>query len=357
MSAQESTPGKSDVTTREAAGWFVRIHADDVTTQELGAWQLWLAQCPENRRAFQSIEDVWRDAGDVQARPWPLPRELSDDRYTGPQPLEEWQRREGARGHTRGWARPLAAAAAIGVLALLSALVYRWQVAPQAVPDVSALATARAEEREISLSDGSKVTLGAQSQVDIELSRTARSVSIDSGEAFFKVAREQRPFVVHAGEGTIVAIGTAFNVRHLDGRVVVTVTEGRVKITEPHLATGSATGIVYVSAGEQIAYGAAARGPAVRSIDPSVAVSWREGKLKYLNEPLRFVVADVNRYTRKQIVIGEPAVGDLLYTGTILPGELDDWLASIRDAFPVEVRTEADTAVLVGVRPAAGDPK
>jgi transmembrane sensor len=337
--AQSDTPA---TLLREAADWFVRIHAEEVTTQDLGAWQLWLAQAPENRRAFQNIEDLWRDAGEVQTRSWPLPKELSDDHYRGQQPVEDWLTRKRAARVMHSWRRPLAIAATVAVLAISAGLVFWLQAELRPVPDVASLATTRAEERQVSLSDGSRLTLGAQSKVDIDLSRTARNVSIDSGEAFFKVAREQRPFVVHAGQGTITAIGTAFNVRHLDGRIVVTVAEGRVKVD-------AGRDVAYVSAGEQLAYGAAARAQTVRSVDPAVATSWRDGKLKYLNEPLRFVIADVNRYASKRVVIADPAVGDLLYTGTILPDELEDWLTSIREAFPVDVREEPETAVLSSV--------
>src|SRR5690606_27572020 len=70
-----------------------------------------------------------------------------------------------------------------------------------------------------------------RTRIVVDFSSATRSVFIDSGEAYFEVAHDAaRPFVVHAGGGTITAVGTAFNVHSVLGRVSVAVVEGAVNV-------------------------------------------------------------------------------------------------------------------------------
>lgn len=343
--ARSSRLQAEEMPLREAADWFVRIHAEEAGTEDFAAWQQWLAEDPRHRRAFQQVEDFWEEAGKVENAPWPSIQDLGADRYLAKEPVAEWLSESQPQRERRVWYWPAAAAAALGMLAVgITLFVQRTTMT--VAPDSAVLATQRAEDRKISLSDGSQVTLGAKSRIDIDLSRTARRISVDSGEAFFEVARDRkRPFVVSAGEGTITALGTAFNVRRLDERVVVTVSEGRVKVVEA-AGDGNAGRVSELAAGEQLSYGP--RPAAAHLVDPGVATAWRKGQLKYLNEPLKFVILDVSRYTDRKLVIDDAAIGDMLYTGTVLPEELDDWLSSVREAFPIDVRHEGgDQIVLV----------
>src|SRR5690606_35324362 len=132
-----------------------------------------------------------------------------------------------------------------------------------------------AQVREYRLSDGSRITLGAGSRIRVDYTAAARRLTVEAGEAFFAVARDpQRPFVVHAGSGTITALGTAFNVRSLAGRVVVTVVEGKVEVEgHPSADTDAQDGASQLGAGQTVAYGEAPS--PVRTVDTSIATAWR----------------------------------------------------------------------------------
>ncbi len=77
------------------------------------------------------------------------------------------------------------------------------------------------------LDDGSSVELDAESLINVKFSDRGRDVELVRGQVLFNAARDpHRPFIVHAGNRTIVAIGTEFDVR-LDRRSVqVTLIEG-----------------------------------------------------------------------------------------------------------------------------------
>jgi transmembrane sensor len=247
----------------------------------------------------------------VRPVPWASVRELERDRSKG---VPRW-----------------AIAASVLIFACVAAFSWR-----QLSPSRSAgYATATAEQRSVLLTDGSRITLGARSRVTPRLAERERRVVLHFGEAFFEVAPDPgRPFTVVAQDHDIQVLGTSFNVRASEAEVVIGVAEGRIAIS------GADGKRMILGAGEQVTLGAAGR---VEREDAATAqiATWRQGRFEYRREALRQVVADLNRYTDRPIVIEDESVGDLSYTGTVLPDHLNEWLAGIGGVLPVQVR-EAD---------------
>jgi transmembrane sensor len=87
----------------------------------------------------------------------------------------------------------------------------------------------------VELPDGSTVILTPGSKVrysDSHASRPERSVFL-TGEGYFDVKSDpNKPFVVYTGQVRTTAVGTAFSVKahSKDGRIMVTVTEGKVQV-------------------------------------------------------------------------------------------------------------------------------
>ena len=86
-----------------------------------------------------------------------------------------------------------------------------------------------------------------------------------------------------------------------------------------------------------------------------MATAWRDGHLKFIREPLGNVAADVERYADVKISIADPAVAELPYTGTVIPDEIDDWLALLSHAFPIEVQRISKRTVLLKLRAEPAD--
>lgn len=330
---------------REAATWFERIHAEEASTEDLGEWQRWLMSSTANQQAFSRVEDFWRRAGELEKPPWATSFELEVDTYDGTTPIASWRRGSTPRRRSSFWA--LAASLGVFIVAFaLYLLVFR---GISGSPDFTVFETGSGEHRDITLSDGTKVLLGAQSTISVDLTDEARNVVVDSGEAFFEVAPDKSwPFVVRAGAGTITAVGTAFNVENLQGRVVVTVAEGSVDVVSirapAETGTPAATTArdsapaptpTRVEAGQRLAYG---KMPIdVQPADTERVLAWRQGRLEYIGEPLKFVIPDVARYTDRQIVITDPAVEEMLYTGSVMEDDVEDWLTSLSDIFPIDI--------------------
>ena len=102
--------------------------------------------------------------------------------------------------------------------------------------DFNVLSTARGGEYRISLPDGSKVWLNAESSIKFPgvFKRNIREVEL-VGEAYFEIAkRSAMPFMVKSGSTEIEVLGTHFNVKAYPHQKVMktTLVEGSVKIKE-----------------------------------------------------------------------------------------------------------------------------
>jgi transmembrane sensor len=75
----------------------------------------------------------------------------------------------------------------------------------------------------------------------------------------------------------------------------------------------------------------------LKTADP---MAWRKGQLQYIDEPLAAVIADVNRYTRKKIVLTEPTLRDRLYTGTVYRDRIEDWVKALEEVFPIHAESD-----------------
>jgi transmembrane sensor len=352
-------PEQSSPRIRSAARWFVALQDAEVSSRLVRRWEAWNAD-PDRRHAFDELVHLWRRLNDG-ARPLsPSPAELAEDDYDGSLSVAEWlELSKGAR-RVRGVVRRRlrASAAVIGAAAVFAlivaggvALLSTYLQPLRSFAPMSVYETQRGEHRRIVLTDGTRVDLGARSALTANVTPYVRTVVLDRGEALFHVARDaERPFRVIAGRGTITAIGTAFNVQRRDeGSVVVTVTEGSVEVA-PELSASSGSGR-RVDRGHQVSYDPSGRLGRVLVADSATVLGWREGRLRYASEPLHRVLADVNRYSRRTLVVGDRAAGELLYSGTVFEADVDEWIHGLERIFPsLEIIATDDEHVLIRTR-------
>jgi transmembrane sensor len=288
---------------------------DEETAQaDLSAWLDWLEAHPENREAFERIQEL-----SLRLR---APR----------------KRRYGGFPPSRLVAAGGVAFALVGAYLWLDSAGYFMHHA------MLALATPVAASEQAPLPDGSTVALGGATTLEADYTSRSRDLLLKEGEAYFEVRPERgtRPFVVSAGPISIRALGTAFNVRKTRERVSVTVTEGRVQVARTE---GQGAG-VEVAAGEQAVYDPAANRFRITAVDARRSLSWRERRLEFVDEPLDSVIANVNRYSRRQIEVRGVDLHAHSYTGTVHPDTLDDWLVAVGRAFPVSIDQGGQRVVL-----------
>lgn len=322
-----------------AIDWLLRLTENPQDDELLAQWLAWCSEDVANLEEFRRTCDLWNafDTQELQQRlamlvkPQAQPPTLAMLRPRPAPAAAAPRRRSGRR---------LAAMAATVVVGVTAALFLRQQLEEQnRVLHVTQLAQHTTD----TLEDGSRMDVGAGSRITTEIRDDIREVEVQKGEAFFEVAKDpRRPFVVRAGDISARAVGTAFNVRTGVNRTVVTVSHGLVEVQSKRwfdLAAPDDERRALAGPGEQVIYDKTDGRLRVEQVDTEVVTSWRQGlqTFRFVNEPLADVVAYLNRYSDRKIIIRDDALGKRTFTGTVHHDRGDDWLLALERAYPLRV--------------------
>lgn len=312
----------SDIRT-EAERWFARLRAPDCTASERVRFERWQA-VPAHADAFAATEKLWASFGGLAGRAdfEALSQQVLLD--TSPPARSSWPR--------------FAIAASI-LLAVVGGVTF-WALNSRTEPAV-VYSTGPGERSTVRLPDGSQVTLNFATELDAQFDGRERRITLRKGEALFAVTNDaRRAFRVSAGDGEVSVLGTRFQVRNEDRRVAVTLLEGRVAVERKQVKQH-----VQLQPGDQVSFAEDSSRMARRVVDPEVAASWVTGRLLFRATPLTEAVAEVNRYTDREIRIGDPAISNIPISGTFEVSDSDSVLSALEALLPVRVERGADGGV------------
>jgi transmembrane sensor len=94
----------------------------------------------------------------------------------------------------------------------------------------------------------------------------------------------------------------------------------------------------------------------VRKLEPNEVdsrVAWQRGEVVFQGEPLEQVLAEVSRYTTTRFVIGDDKLRDVRIGGYFKVGEMDSFLASLRENFLIDWQRSQDGRIVLTALPAA----
>lgn len=314
-----------DIRRREAATWFTRLSRRRVSTEDVKAFSAWRRN-PDNAQAYERLETVWT-ASHALAEDPDISALTAEALGKVPPPVRARAMMSRLLKPLGAVAVALIAAASVGVWALNRPLQY---------------ATTVGEQRVIRLADGSSLTLGTDTEVQVRLRPKARSVRLVKGQAYFQVQGDpHRPFIVSAGDTRVMAVGTRFDVRRFGDGARVVLVEGRVDVRD----AGSPGDDWILRPGQQVL--TTAHRPVVTTVDTTTATSWTTGRLIFEQTPIRAAIAEVNRYSERQIVLQAPQIADTLVSGAFDTGDIDGFVAALGDLYPVTAERRPDGTVLI----------
>ncbi len=346
----------------EAADWYARLRASDVSELEAVRFRAWLSGDPARRHEFDAIDTFWGDLSAIEHSP----------------EVKRVREAIAARRRKKQWPGFLAMAATL-VVAIGGAWT-AWQSWGS-----SRYVTSVGEQRMVPLADGSVVTLNTATEIRLHYSDSAREIELVRGQANFDVAKDpDRPFIVAAGGGFVRALGTVFDVYKSDDKVTVTLLEGRVTVRpnraarpdEPASPAGSAaeqssnmpaTAIpsakqagppeIVLAAGQQVSFATAADVAKVSGVvklasaDVHRVSAWRARKLDFSNTPLAEAIAEANRYSREQIVLGAPELAAARISGTFEAGKNEAFVEGLQTYFRLDAERTGDRKLILTRRP------
>jgi transmembrane sensor len=262
---------------------------------------------------------------------------------------ETWQRTGGFPGHLPERTRPRISGGALAGMAILCAAFIS---AVYFLRD-GTLVTGPGEQRTVELSDGTQVSLNANSRVIVQYDDRVRKLILGSGEVLFNVVKHQpRPFVVVIGDQKVIAMGTSFMVRREEptgSAFAVTLVEGRVAI-EPIswpdiLPSAPVTGLKLLNPGERLRF---ADDATEKRDSPSIerVLAWQHGKLIFEDTSLSEAAAEFNRYGSNKITIDSPVLGKLRVGGVFRIGDPSSFAQAMANAYHLRVVKSGNTIVL-----------
>lgn len=323
MSGRYGSADERQAIEEEAARLYLKARESD-TDEDWDAAYAWVELNPAHGVAFAKAEAGWELTERLRESAPPVGPEA----IAGPAGRFEalFSRR------TMG---ALLAATLLGTVGTVA--IQKWAV-------VDRYRTVIGQERALRLADGSIVRLNTDSAIEVAMQNDQRFVRLLKGEARFDVAHNPaRPFIVQAGDSTLRAVGTAFNVRLRPELTELTVIEGRVAVRDSGTAARTvAAGSAAAIRGGTVAITPLGRGQLVQR------TAWQTGVIQFDGETLDQAVAEFNRYRRTPIVIGDPQIASIRIGGTFRPSNSDQFVTALRLSFGIRsVGDKGDSIILL----------
>lgn len=314
---------------REGDAWVLLMTSGAATHADADALRAWRRRSPAHEQAFREavrLRDAVRAvAAAERAGPEPSVISLSAHRKPRQTDLDRRALLTGA-----------VAASAAGVAVFAGGrMAGIWGLEP------ADFATAKGERRTIALADGVSAELNTMTRMARRPEVGVNGLELLDGEVLLAAAlpADAAPLVALAADGRAIARQARFILRCDDTDVSVTCLSGEVLVEvggKRHR----------VGAEQRLSYSGSTIHTLER-VDTDVATAWRRGELVFRQEPLRNVIAEVNRYRPGRIVIASAALRERRINGTFFLGQLDEVIEQVRAGLGARVtRLPGDVVVL-----------
>lgn len=215
------------------------------------------------------------------------------------------------------------------------------QISDNPIRDI-VVTTGMGEHSRVSLPDGTALTLNAQTTVRYNLADGKRQVSID-GEAFFEVARDpEHPFVVSADGMTVTCLGTSFDVRNYsdESNASVVLRDGKVRVN-------ARDADLTMEPGSRVLMDRQTLALSKHTVTPSDYTAWLNGEIKFNNQTLEEIAAELSRNYNIDLVITSDELKQERFNGYLGRSSLRNILDVLCLASDMSYHVDNDTMVYI----------
>ena len=285
----------------------------ELTPEEGGRFEEWLAASPVNREKYQRLLHVWQEG-------------IADySIYLNADESQAWEALRGRLGDApvirpdfrqrSSSGRRWAVAAALLLIAGGAAIFYNHK------EDGVRYETAPGQQKTVALPDGSTIILRQQTRLRLadDYNRNTRTIVLLSGEASFDVAhQQQRPFVVDMDVASVKDIGTSFTIARTADSIKVVVASGKVAFTKKETGETRELG-----AGSSLClYTGTTHHGEISTTDSA-------GLLRFDNSPLSDVIAALQKQFGKNIRLGDSTLAQKRLTVHLDGESLEDAIRTV----------------------------
>lgn len=214
-----------------------------------------------------------------------------------------------------------------------------------AEPTMNTLHVPAGQRAQITLQDGTEVWLNAQSTLKYpsHFSKKHREVEI-IGEAFFDVAKDKkRPFIVSTQHIDMEVLGTQFNVYSYPGAgyIQTELIEGSLMV---YRTDNKNSGIILKPDEQVVIKG---NNMNVSEISNPEHLLWKNGIYSFNNERLIVILEKLQLYYDVKIVVEDPEIFDVRYTGKFRQRDgIDEILRIIQKIQPFKIERDRDNNII-----------
>lgn len=306
--------------TQEARDWIMRLASGDITEAEMAAYHRW-ASVPLHKAIFAHELALWRSLDAV------------GDRLAPSEPAPEFQSEPAAKVTELPPPRiPLAPRIPLirrmAQAGMAAAVIALFLAGPEAMLRLQADYRTDLATRSLTLPDGSRAVLDADSAIAVEYSGSERRIALLRGRVWFDVAHgNPRPFRVAAAGALVEDVGTAFEVSSGAGRASAAVTQGIVRVG----SSGAAPDWLQLTVGQRASW--ADGGAPVRDGDiPAGRIAaWRGGEILLDGVGVRVAIAEIARYRRGPTYVLGAVDGLLPVTAITRTARAEEALDAVAD--------------------------
>ena len=314
-----------DAASEQAIDWMVKLRAGTIDAALQERFDAWLAMDRAHSQAWARLQDrLGGSFHTVLALDRRLPGQAGEARKVLLQPQRS--RRDALR--------------VIAGLGLLGGGVWLGAGTQLADALLADLRTGRGERQNFNLADGSRLSLNADSAVDLRFDDRQRLVILRHGELVIEVAPDpRRPLLVRTAEGEARALGTRFLVAQEQNASRLVVLHHSV---EARLFDGTKQ---VVQEGQSVLL--RTRQIDLVSGDQRQRADWLSGRLNVLDEPLEQVIDALRPYSRGLVRVA-PEIRGLRVQGVFPLDDPDRALSALAETLPIRVDRYSPWLTLIG---------
>ncbi|VVQ18158.1 FecR domain-containing protein [Pseudomonas fluorescens] len=303
-----------DPVSEQAIDWMVSLRAGKPDAALQARFNAWLAMDPAHAQAWAKLQErLGGSFNTVRALDRRVPGQAGEARQLLLQP--HGSRRDALR--------------VIAGLGLLGGGLWLGARSPLGDSLLADLHTGRGQRQDFTLADGSRLSLNADSAVDLQFDEQQRLVVLRHGELMIQVAADpRRPLRVRTAQGEIRALGTRFLVSQEQDASRVVVLQHSV---QARLIDGTTLDL---QEGQSALMNARHITPVVG--DQRHRADWLSGRLNVLDEPLEQVVEALRPYSRGFVRVS-PEVRHLRVQGVFPLDDPDRTFTALAETLPIRV--------------------
>ncbi len=323
--------GKQHIDTVLLAKYF----SGETSPEEIRRIEVWIARSEANCREFDELKQTW----DLMDKTGHSQKINIDEEWT--YHLNKIHSYKVGKKNIFSLKRIIQVAAAVIFLFSIS-LVARHFLLHKFVN------TRLAETTEISLPDGSKVTLNAHSKIiySKNFALNNRMVRL-TGEAYFEVRKDTAlAFIITMNDAKIEVLGTLFNVKAYkkSDKIEVTVTEGKVSLYEKDLRKKQ----VIATRGERAVYDRNQKVVKKTINADQNYMAWKTRKLVFDNDNLSKVAETIGEVYHRKIVLANDGLDSCTLTTRFEEKDLNTVLKVLESTLDITIEQKNDIIYLSG---------